>query len=145
MRTRIILLNLFLMLGLFAGAQQCRSFVKKNCLPEMAPYTPNEQFNSAVLIPGDQAELNMTFYGGQEYRLYVCNDEILGISDFKVFDSERKEIFNSVEAPDSFFDFTMQNTQQLIVEVSVPMEKNPNKLIHQGCVAIMVGYKNIDN
>lgn len=141
MRTRILLINLFLLIGVFANAQQCRSFVKKNCLESVAPYTPNETFNSAVLIPGDEAELNMTFYAGQEYRLFVCNDPILGDVDFKVYDNERNEVYNSRDADGGFFDFAMQNTQQMIVEIEVPLERNPNKLVHQGCVAIMVGYK----
>ena len=141
MRTRILLINLFLLLGLFANAQQCRSFVKKNCLENVAPYTPNETFNSAVLIPGDEAELNMTFYAEQEYRLFVCNDPILGEVNYKVYDSERNEVYNSIDAGGGYFDFAMENTQQMIVEIAVPLERNPNKLVHQGCVAIMVGYK----
>ena len=145
MRTRIVIINLFLLLGVFANAQKCRSFVKKNCMEELQPFTPNETFNSAVLIPGDQAELNMTFYAGQEYRLFVCNDPILGAVDYRVFDSEKNEVYNSIEAADGPFDFIMENTQQMIVEISVPLEKNPNKLIHQGCVAIMVGYKKNEN
>ncbi|MEM7160852.1 MAG: hypothetical protein AAF487_00295 [Bacteroidota bacterium] len=141
MRTRLVFIGLFLSLGAMLNAQQCRSFVKKNCIGDLAPYTANETFNSAVLIPGDEAELNMTFYAGQEYRLFVCNDPILGEVDYKIYDSEKNEVYNSIEAGGGFFDFAMENTQQMIVEIAVPLERNPNKLIHQGCVAIMVGYK----
>ena len=36
---------------------QCRTFTKKNCLPLLEGYIQNENYNSAVLIPGDEAEL----------------------------------------------------------------------------------------
>ena len=114
-------------------------------MPDLAPYTPNETFNSAVLIPGDEAELNMTFYAGQEYRMFVCNDQIIGDVNYKVLDGEKREVYNSIENDGGFFDFAMETTQQMTVEVFVPLEKNPNKLIHQGCVTVMVGYRNISD
>ena len=94
MKQKVFLINIFLLLAVFAGAQQCRSFVKKNCMPDLGSYTPNETFNSAVLIPGDEAELNMTFYAGQEYRMFVCNDEIIGDVNYRVLDADKKEVFN---------------------------------------------------
>lgn len=112
-------------------------------MPDLGPYTPNETFNSAVLIPGDEAELNMTFYAGQEYRMFVCNDEIIGDVNYRVLDADKKEVFNSLDNAGGFFDFAMETTQQLTVEMAVPLEENPNKLIHQGCVTIMVGYRKI--
>ncbi|HKL03478.1 MAG TPA: hypothetical protein VJ911_07365, partial [Cryomorphaceae bacterium] len=55
---------------------QCRNFVKKNCGTAMNGYVPAENFNAAKLLPGDIAEVRMTFYGGEDYRILVCGAPI---------------------------------------------------------------------
>ena len=36
---------------------QCKAFAKNKCVPELAPYKFNENFNAAQLSPGDEAEV----------------------------------------------------------------------------------------
>ncbi|HMC97964.1 MAG TPA: hypothetical protein VKG92_09930, partial [Flavobacteriales bacterium] len=57
---------------------QCKAFAKNNCVPGLAPYKFNESFNAAQLAPGEEAEVNLTFSSGQEYRVMVCTHPILG-------------------------------------------------------------------
>ena len=56
---------------------QCKGFVKKQ-IPKLAPFIHNGQINSSVLLSGDHAELTLTFYSGQNYRILVSNQETLG-------------------------------------------------------------------
>lgn len=138
-----IILPLLLLMPLMSSAQ-CRSFTKKRCLPELEGYIQNDNFNSAVLIPGDEAELLLTFYAGKEYRLLVCGHPILGDLQFEVLDTDEELIYsNSNKKGDenSKFDFNVASTQQLIVRIRVPETESPSQLLHEGCVSVMIGSK----
>ena len=121
---------------------QCKSFTKKTCLPSLEPYVYNGQLNSAVLAEGDVAELLLTFYGGQEYRIFICSHELLGQVQFQIFDTEKNQICDNSEYDfSSSWDFKSNSTQQLIVRVTVPEEKNRSGMVQSGCVSILVGFK----
>jgi hypothetical protein len=126
------------------SSAQCRSFTKKRCLPQLEGYIQNDNFNSAVLIPGDEAELLLTFYAGKEYRLLVCGHPVLGDLQFEVLDTDEDLIYsNNGKDGDagSMFDFKVSSTQQLIVRIRVPDVESPTTLLHEGCVSVMVGSK----
>ncbi|MDP4826558.1 MAG: hypothetical protein NWR73_02660 [Flavobacteriales bacterium] len=138
-----IILPLALLLPL-AASSQCRSFTKKKCLPELEGYVQNDNFNSAVLIPGDEAELLLTFYANKEYRLLICGHPVLGDLDFEVLDTDEEVIFSNKDAqPErkNMFDFKVASTQQLIVRIRVPESGSSTTLIHEGCVSVMIGSK----
>ena len=50
--------------------------------------------NTAVLYPGDKADMMLTFYSGQKYRLLVCSQEQLGDVAFRILDIDRNEVYN---------------------------------------------------
>lgn len=140
MKHTIILL---LALGLIATTAdaQCRSFTKKNCLTELDGYIQNDNYNSAILIPGDEAELMLTFLAGQDYRLVVCSHPVLGEVNYEITDSRGKNLFDSRKnEPDvNYVDFKVQSTQQLQIQVHVPESKTA--ILHEGCVTVLVGSK----
>lgn len=120
---------------------QCRSFAKNKCLSELAPYKFNETFNGAQLSPGDEAEVNLTFYSGQEYRIMVCSHPILGEVNWKIVDAYNKIVFESLaDAPKRYYDVKSTSTAQMKVVVWVP-EKGNSSMVHVGCVAILMGFK----
>lgn len=124
---------------------QCKKFTKKYCLPSLAPYMHNGQLTSAVLNPGDSADVVLTFNAGKEYRLLVCSQDQIENVQFKVLDNTRKVLYKSnPEEKNAFWDFKVSNTQQFIVQLSVPkMEKDiqKNDMVPFGCVALLVGFK----
>lgn len=134
----ILLLSLLIPIGV---SSQCRAFTKKKCRPEVAPYIHNGQMNSAVLFPGDSADIMLTFYSGQEYRLVICAEEQLGDVSYKVSDIDKNVIFDSKNSEKKTFDFKVESTQQLIVSVDVPDSDNTHDMDFQGCVSILVGFK----
>lgn len=142
-KLRIVLIALLIAAAFpFTAAAQCKGFVKKTCLPKMLPYTHNGQLNNAVMTAGDKAELQMTFYSGQQYRIVVCAQEVLGKVSFKVYDSSRKEIYDSNDGKDhSTWDFKVAATQQLTLEIIAPDLDSPNKLVPSGCVSVLIGFK----
>ncbi len=64
MERKVIIVMLAMILPVLAFSQ-CRRLTKVKCLPALGEYIPNDNFNSAVLIPGDEAELMMTFRSGR--------------------------------------------------------------------------------
>ncbi|MBI4645728.1 MAG: hypothetical protein HY738_03785 [Bacteroidia bacterium] len=121
---------------------QCKGFTKQNCLPKLEPYTYNGQLNSAVLNEGDVAELLLTFYGGQDYRIFICAQDVLGDIEFKLLDTDRNTIFdNTNQNKIDHWDFSASATQQLIVQVKVPENQSSNEMVQSGCVSILIGFK----
>ncbi|MCC7301036.1 MAG: hypothetical protein IT233_00185 [Bacteroidia bacterium] len=121
---------------------QCKGFVKKSALPKLSPFISNGQSNNTTMRPGDNAEIIMNFFSGQDYRIVVTGQPILGTVQFKVKDMTGNVLYNSAEHDDAdFFDFRVNNTQQLKVEVIIPPYTGDNQIIPTGCVAILVGFK----
>jgi hypothetical protein len=135
---RFIIPLLLLLPGL--ADAQCRAFTKNKCLPLLDGYVQNDNYNSAVLVPGDEAELLLTFYSGKEYRIVVGSHPVLGDVEFEIVDTNDEMIYSSKTSDNkSLFDFKMSNTQQLIVKVRVP--KQESAIQHEGCVTVLVGSK----
>ncbi len=146
MLNRNILMNAALvgafLLTASAAQAQCRSFAKNKCVPELAPYKFNESFNGAQLAPGEEAEVNLTFFSGQEYRVLVCAHPILGEVNWKLVDNNNKIVFESLaDKPKKNFDFKAASTTQMKVVVWVPPMSGKSDMVHVGCVAIMLGFK----
>ncbi|MGB0887678.1 MAG: hypothetical protein ACPGSL_06120 [Vicingaceae bacterium] len=140
--------SILLIVGIFVHSNiygQCKKYTKKHCLPTLAPYVHNGQLTSAVLNPGDVADIDMVFNAGKEYRLLVCNQEQIGNVQFKVLDQSRNELYSSnPDEANSYWDFKVENTQSLIIQLSVPDIDKRNqitKLTPNGCVALLVGFK----
>lgn len=121
---------------------QCNTFVKKKCLPKISPFMQNGQMNTLTLTSGQKTSLNLTFYSGQDYRILVCGEPLLGDLSFRVLDMQKKVVFDSQknDYPD-FWDFKVKNTQQFVVEVQVPESESTSSVLPTGCVSIMVGFK----
>lgn len=136
----IFLVAMIMVVG--TAFSQCKGFTKKECVPQIKPFTYNGQLNMAVLNPGDVAELVVTFYKGQDYRLYVCSQENLGKLEFKLLDSERNTLFyNKDHDFVNYWDFHSNATQQLIVQVRVPSVEEEVVVAASGCVSILIGFK----
>lgn len=119
---------------------QCNGFTKKKCMPTLAPYIHNGQLNSTTLMAGETAELLMTFYSGQDYRISVCGQDQLGKVQFNLLDVNKKLLFsNKDHSLATTWDFNVKSTQQIIVEVIIPEVKSA--LAPSGCVAVLVGFK----
>lgn len=126
---------------------QCTSFTKKQGFPALEPFTHNGQLTSTKFMPGDEAEIEMTFNAGNDYRVLVLWQEVLGDVIFKIKDKTGKVLFSSNPSDSKpFWDFRVNSTQQLMVYVQVPkMEKSSTKILTEGCVSILVGFKPQEN
>ncbi len=142
----ILKITLFstLLLGMSIGAQaQCNQYAKKVCMPELAPFTHNGQLNIQQMAPGEEAELELTFYSGMSYRLLVCSQDIIGKAQFQVFDNKNKIVFDNKDHNFAkYWEFEVASTQQMKVVVIVPpAKKSANDISKLGCAAVLVGFK----
>lgn len=145
MKAIVKVISLFVIMVLMQTSlvAQCKSFTKNECKPKLSPYIYNGQLNSAVLNEGDIAELMLTFYSNQDYRIVVCSAEELGNVKFRLVDAQGQEIFSNTDHEMiDHWDFHTNSTQQLTVEVSV-LESDEETLSKSGCVSILIGF--LDN
>jgi hypothetical protein len=127
-----------LVLSTLNSYSQCQDFNEVACKERLKPYTNYGNYISTTLTDGEYAELNMTFYSNQEYRLAVCGLENVAQLEFRVFDSEHNLLFKNKD--DNFsriWDFKLESSQQLIIAIIVPETDTPTS----GCVAILNGMK----
>jgi hypothetical protein len=138
MRKAFFVLSFVLVAGMVSA--QCRAFTKNRVLPMLSGFVQNENYNSALLMSGDEAEVLMTFYGGKSYRLVVMAHPVLGDVEFEVLDTNDELVYSNKKSENkTTFDFRMSNTQQLKVRVKVPAIEG--SLVPQGCVTIVAGHK----
>ncbi len=126
---------------------QCTSFTKKQGFPALAPFIHNGQLTSTKFMPGDEAEIEMTFNAENDYRVLVLWQEVLGDVIFKILDKNKKELYVSKPGEKlPFWDFRVNSTQQLTVVINVPKQADTStKITPQGCVSILVGFKPKEN
>lgn len=121
---------------------QCKGFVKKTCIPMLSPFISNGTTNTAALLAGDKADMNLTFYSGQTYRVLVCAQPVLGIVSFTLKDASGNLLFDSKAHDDTnFWDFKAETTQQITISVEVPKTDASNQIVPSGCVSVMIGFQ----
>jgi hypothetical protein len=141
-KLNFIVTTLMLVLTANIVNAQCKSFAKNKCLPNMAPYIHNGQMNGATMMAGEKADLQMTFYSGQDYRLMVCAQPVLEEVTFRVLDKNKKVLFNSKDHKNvSYWDFNVASTQQMILEIDVLEPTSKHGMVPSGCVNVLVGFK----
>ncbi len=143
MKKLATLLVLFMLGNIVYTHAQCKLFTKKRCLDMIDGYTNNGQYNGALLFEGDEATMIQTFYSRQDYRLAVCSQSILSDSVyFEVLDFGDNLLYSSRGKESNIWDFNLESTQQLKVHVVVPRLRSSNSMKQNGCVSILVGFRN---
>jgi len=137
---QIVILVLIVNTASFA---QCNAFAKVKCAPKMKPYINSQQLANTVLLTGDKTQLTSTFYFGDEYRIIVCAQEALGKIKLNIKDANDKVIFTTSAYGTIMWDFNVEATQDLTLEVIAPQSDNKSSdgLDKSGCVSIMMGFK----
>ncbi len=110
----------------------CIDFHKKNCNRQnvSSAYRISETSRSAMFLKGQTSEFRLTIYQGKDYRITICNDEVLGENiGMAIIDRETGEPlynnkdFNYVRD----FEFTVLMTREIKIIVSVPDDSGSMK------------------
>ncbi|MDP4209614.1 MAG: hypothetical protein Q8928_12445 [Bacteroidota bacterium] len=140
----LLALTLIISAASFTASAQCKGFAKKVCKLDLIPYIHDGNYHAAILTEGEEAELYKTFYADQEYRIAICVVDAFPQIEFKIYDSNRKLIYNNRDHHMSrIWDFKPEASQQLKIVVKVPASgsKKSDSEVISGCVAIMFGIK----
>ncbi|MBI3509407.1 MAG: hypothetical protein HY064_02005 [Bacteroidetes bacterium] len=122
-------------------AQCSKTWVRKKCIPKIAPFIHNGQMNTTQLKEGETMSTSLTFYSGQEYRILVCYEETLENVSFVVTDMTGQVIFDSkLHNNTDVWDFKAKSTSDLKVTVTAGMNDGGNGTA-AGCVSVLVGFK----
>lgn len=138
---KTILAIFFVFAAALYGYSQCDQFLKQECLPQLGQFTDMGKRNLAVLLPGDTAQIGVTFYKLHQYRVVVCAQQSLGKVQFRLMDRKGAVLFDSKKhnSP-QFWDFNTQATQNVIIQLIVP-QVAPTQVAQTGCVSVLVGFK----
>ena len=122
---------------------QCKSFVKVSCLPQIAPYIHDGNYQAVMMSEGEEAELYKTIFAGQQYRLFVCLDDVIPNVEFVVSDIRRNILFdNRKNGNVKVWDFKSDASQQIKVTIRVPKstkQDTAGKEVIFGCVGVLFG------
>ena len=122
---------------------QCKSFVKSSCLPQLAPYIHDGNYQAAILSEGEEAEVYKTIFAGQRYRLLICLEKALPSVEFVVSDIRRTILFDSRKNNNAtFWDFKADASQQIKITIRVPKTKKQGSGDQEfifGCVGVLFG------
>jgi hypothetical protein len=134
--------TLFLAIATLNVNAQCKAFAKKECLPQLSPYTHDGNYHAAVLVEGEEAELYKTFYSDMEYRVAIVGESKLPNIEFTVLDEDKNVIYsNKNNNYAKTWEFKLENSKQLKLVVKVTQFNKPGDVPASGCVAIMFGFK----
>jgi len=125
----------------FRGFAQCDRFLKQQCLPQLGSFTDMGKRNLAVLLPGDTAQIAVTFYKLHQYRVVVCAEASLGKVSFRILSRKGAVLFDSkTHNCPSYWDFNVEVTQNVVIQLIVPTVA-PNQVAQTGCVSLLLGFK----
>ena len=119
----------------------CKGFARKMCKQPKDEYIPNPQTMDAELAVGENAEAQMIFHKGHDYRVFVCAEETLGDVRFKIKTGTGDVLFDNKDYDmTSIWDFTMTSTKRLLIEVGSDGEASDDGFTETGCVSILSSY-----
>ena len=110
-------------------------------MPKLKPYLNTQQLCNTVLLSGDKTQLSSTFYYGDEYRLLICAEEALGKIQLNIRDAQNNIIFTTKGYGVIMWDFSVESTQDLTLEIVTPPISAKETLDKSGCVSILLGFK----
>ncbi|MDR0714317.1 MAG: hypothetical protein LBF89_08685 [Bacteroidales bacterium] len=138
-----IVIAVFLTVLSFDASAQCKVFVKGACIPVLNPYIHDGSYQAAIMSQGEEAEVYKTLFAGQQYRLYVCVEQMIPEVEFIVSDIHRNILFDSRKNGNiRQWDFRSDASQQIKVTVRIPEPKGSktgNRV--EGCVGVFFGLK----
>ncbi len=136
MRRTLLILSLA---GAFSAQSQdlCQSIADRCEKHITNQYIPDGQFYRALLQGDEQAEFNLTLFGGTTYRVAACSGETDGVLVFNVLDKDNNVLFSNKDQGNApYWDLAVTNT----IDVTVEAGLDPSKA-GSGCAVMLIGFK----
>jgi hypothetical protein len=135
-----------------AQASVCGNFHRQACYMEgtkkdKRAFMYNAQSKSGLFAQGSVSKMRCVVYKGNDYRISVCCETILGDKvNFKIYDARTNELLfdNTKNDNTQQFEFQAATTRQLIIEATVPtgeVKEEKGKAENAACVGLLIENK----
>lgn len=136
MRRTMLTLSLVAAIGVQAQ-EMCQTIASRCEKYITSQYIPDGQFYRALLQGDEQAEFNLTLFGGTTYRVAACSGDTDGVLQFTVVDKEHNVLFTSKDQGNApYWDLAVTNT----IDVTIEAGLDPSKA-GSGCAVMLIGFK----
>lgn len=120
-----------------SASAQCDSTAKMCNAHITDGFISDGQQYRALLLDDEVAEFHATFYGQSSYRIAGCSGMEDGNLIFRLYDSERNEIFNNTNHMNAgHWDFQVENTLDVVIEAQLD-----ETAANSGCAVMLIGFK----
>ncbi len=139
MKKQALIIGLFLVVGFSLvpslSKAQCGELANK-CAPSLKPFKSDGQFHRALLLEGETAEFETTFYAGNKYKIVACTGPHSDSLEFSVYDSRYNLLFSNLDhdMPQDW-QFSFNATDKYIIQA------NLSEGAGSGCAVILIGFK----
>lgn len=133
------LLLLFLFASLYS--QECKDYHLAFCpIPDFTYYY-NQQSRSTEISVGNTKEVHIIVYENTDYYISVCKHRKFNTLQFKLFTEDPRELLydNATNAYSDTIKFSNQETRKLVIELSIPKEKNDPSDRKKRCAGVLIG------
>lgn len=136
MRRTLLLLSLSTSIA--TQAQEICGTIADRCEQHItAQYIPDGQFYRALLQGDEQAEFNLTLFGGTTYRIAACSGDGDGLLVFHVVDAENNVLFSNKDQGNApYWDLAVAHTIDVHIEAGLDPAKSGS-----GCAVMLIGFK----
>ncbi|MBI9065699.1 MAG: hypothetical protein JEZ09_00325 [Salinivirgaceae bacterium] len=104
--------------------RKCFGYQKDSCkISRNIFYKVHNESRSALFLKGQTSQTPITIYNGRDYRISLCWDHVLGNQiQFRLLDRETNDLLydNATDEFSSDFEFTVTQTREIIIEISIP-------------------------
>ncbi len=144
------LILIFIFSGTMNG-QPCKGFHEsKDCfvyIPEGRDFKQYSQAKSTQISIGQKTTYKLVLFGGKDYILGVCAESGYRPIHFRIIDSQTKKIMYDNKDYDYIdsFNFMVQRTQPLDIEVQILENKKIQMKKDKMCVGIEILWSTIAN
>lgn len=108
--------------------RKCFGYQRDSCpVSANVYYKLHEESRSALFLKGQTSQTIVEIFNGRDYRISLCWDRVLGNRmGFKILDRETGDVLydNSTDEFATEFEFTVTQSREIIVEISVPGESD---------------------
>ena len=134
--------------------RRCWGYHKDSCrTSKNIYYRVVDNSRSALFVKGQTSRIKIIIYNGRDYRISFCHDQVLGEGIvMRLIDAENEQTLydNSEDGFASEFEFTVTQTREIYVEISVPGSSQLSEVgddadlifvrkdTEMGCIGILV-------
>lgn len=122
-------------------SQQCFEYHKDCPLPSSKfVYSETKYSVSFLFDAGNTKQTQLPLFSGKDYRITICADSVFNqVVNFKLINNQGKVLYdNSKDNYSLTLEFISKQTQNALLEITIPDMINPNGSVPKGCVGIRI-------